>query len=804
MSKTFLIFAVSFYFFVPSEIFADITVPYTTDEKSQVLFGDSQELDTHYGLENYIYNYVGGYLHITFTYTHAGIDTFCCFAAYPPRLYITDTDPRSTSTQSVRSSETIYPLAPRPVPPGHETDWYSYDIQFDTTGYTVTVLQGGATSTASFHRDIAGLMNSDWAALANLYPLQNPVNEYSMSFTPLETVEVVEEEEIVATTTPVIIVPGIMGTKLVDSSNSEVWPNLSSMLLSVDDSYLDPLSLSNTGEQSGETITADSIVRDTGGNDFFNGLFSSFSSNDFIEDEDIFEYPYDWRMDIESSALKLKEKIEAIKAQRGVEKVNLVAHSMGGLVTKKYIKDFGGDSIDTFIDVGTPHTGAPKTFKILNYGDNLDASILFKLFGLNSNKIKEISQNMPAVYQLLPSQKYFDNADPNYYVWNGVNGSNRMTFAQTGDYLKAEGRNNALVDRAKAFHEEIDNLNPSDYGVETYNIVGCGTPTIGQFYILEGGEHPIYNIKMINGDGTVPLKSAEALTASTTYYVKNAQHALMPSTSGVKELITHLVSTSTNLFDLSPYSNLSNSSNGCTIPDGRLVSFHSPIELHIYDTSGNHTGPDDNGDIENEVAGVIYEVIGDNKFAFLPNGVEYTVKGEATSEGSFDVRIQEVVGGEVATTTVFADIPLTLTTQTEFTIGASIPTQITLDTNNDGVFEQDYPVSTTTSGILESTGKVAVIVAASPQVTDITSSRPVSPETDIATSSEPIIPVPVATTTPNIIPVTQAPAAKPVEKIIATTSPEQIPENPALVYKSLTYKVKSIFSNLWSWIKSKL
>lgn len=313
---------------------------------------------------------------------------------------------------------------------------------------------------------------------------------------------------------------------------------------------------------------------------------------------------------------------------------------------------------------------------------------------------------------------------------------------------------------------------------------------------------------MINGDGTVPLKSAEALTASTTYYVKNAQHALMPSTSGVKELITHLVSTSTNLFDLSPYSNLSNSSNGCTIPDGRIVSFHSPIELHIYDTSGNHTGPDDNGDIENEVAGVIYEVIGDNKFAFLPNGVEYTVKGEATSEGSFDVRIQEVVGGEVATTTVFADIPLVLTTQAQFIVGSNIPTKVTLNNDGDDTFELSYDVTTTATGVLESTGKVTTVpTQPSPEATaGEASSKPVADTAqEIVSSTTPILPPPIAITIVNIVPVQQVVLPKPVEKSVATISPQESrQEVSASVTKSLTSRIRSFFKQSWSWFKSKL
>src|SRR3989344_6040031 len=78
---------------------AAITNPYTVDEKSQVLFGDSTEIvsvvtsmsgsvstTTYKGLENYTQDYVNGFIHITFTYTHHSNN----FAGYPPSLYITN------------------------------------------------------------------------------------------------------------------------------------------------------------------------------------------------------------------------------------------------------------------------------------------------------------------------------------------------------------------------------------------------------------------------------------------------------------------------------------------------------------------------------------------------------------------------------------------------------------------------------------------------------------------------------------------------------------------------------------------
>lgn len=784
--------------------FAAITNPYTVDEKLQVISGDSIQISatstsgevvTYYGMENYAHDYISNYLHITYTYTHKTSGVYCCTATFSPRLYITDADPREIIFPQVKLNAIVYYLVQALYEPEHINGWYLYDIQFDASGYRVSVKRSGDTEIYNAHTDVSGLTNNDWVAFANLHPI-GP-NE-AFSFTPLLVYQAPATPSVAtstdsgqATTTPVIIVPGIMGSYLNKEDDTEVWINLLKMVLPGDE-YLDDLKLSETGD-SLVSLEATDIVRLINvplfRRDNFLSLVNTLEDSDYMENEYLFTFPYDWRVDIQNSAQVLRNKINDIKSQLGVEKVNLVAHSMGGLLVKKYLKDYGGDSVDKFVDIGTPHEGSPNSFSSLMYGYT-DISIL------NKERIKSISQNMSSVYELLPSRNYFDDSN-RYYVFDAVSGNDRLTFDQTSTYLKTSGRNSALVDRADTFHQEIDGLNPSDYGVETYNIVGCGTPTIGQFYILEAGEHSIYNIKMINGDGTVPLRSAEALTASTTYYVKSAQHAVMPSTSGVKELIASLLSTTTP--DISSYSNLSLTSSGCTIPNGKIVSFHSPIELHIYDSSGNHTGPDSNGDIENDIAGVTYEVIDDNKFAFLPNGVEYTIKGNATSAGTFDVRIQELVNGEVATTTVFAYIPLTTTTKTQFAVGSSIPSQIPVDSDNDGTFERDYGVSNMVSGVLESTGKSTNpdATVGIPTSTDVGTSKPV------ATSSEPFIPIPISTTTPTIVvPLVQIDSRRPT--IAPTSTQETKYENSALVYKSLTYKVKSVFTRMWSWVKSKL
>lgn len=60
---------------------------------------------------------------------------------------------------------------------------------------------------------------------------------------------------------------------------------------------------------------------------------------------------------IDTYAIRLNTVIEQTKQITGSDKVDIVAHSMGGLVTRRYAQVFGSESINKLILVGTPNKG---------------------------------------------------------------------------------------------------------------------------------------------------------------------------------------------------------------------------------------------------------------------------------------------------------------------------------------------------------------------------------------------------------------------------------------------------------------
>jgi len=114
--------------------------------------------------------------------------------------------------------------------------------------------------------------------------------------------------------------------------------------------------------------------------------------------------------------------------------------------------------------------------------------------------------------------------------------------------------------------------------------------------------------------------------------------------------------------------------------------------MHIYDNQGNHAGPLENGDIEMNIPGVQYDIVGDNKFAYLPEGGSYTITGTATTTGVLEVEVSEVKNNKYINTAYFSDINFdSASTRIEFSLADNLDDQlIEVDKDGDGIYEDSF------------------------------------------------------------------------------------------------------------------
>ena len=58
------------------------------------------------------------------------------------------------------------------------------------------------------------------------------------------------------------------------------------------------------------------------------------------------------------AAVRLGETIEQLATDSGYERIHVIGHSLGGLITRYYVQRLGGDSrVHTLVTLGTPHHG---------------------------------------------------------------------------------------------------------------------------------------------------------------------------------------------------------------------------------------------------------------------------------------------------------------------------------------------------------------------------------------------------------------------------------------------------------------
>lgn len=492
--------------------------------------------------------------------------------------------------------------------------------------------------------------------------------------------------------TPLIIIPGITGSYLYKGydDNSEIWPNVNKMVLPFGDTYLNDLSLLDTGSaDTNLPMTVGDIVRNAKletalfikNSHIFDKFIDYFLDNGYEEDADLFVFPYDWRFSNKKTAELLDEKINEILEITGAEQVDIASHSMGGIVAKTYIKNFGDGKIDHLIFMGTPHLGSPKGAKTLIYGDDMGLKTLFNLISiLNEKRLKIISQNMSSVYELVPSKKYFSNIGG----YLNIIGQGVLDFNESKSFLFSKDLNQLLYNNAIVLHEEIDDINFGD--IDVSNISGCGGKTVGRIDIRpEKNIGPFrleedFNLKFTDGDTTVPLGSANGVAIENKYFINGISHGTMPSSGGVPELAYKIIKDKDT-------SDFSTSEDICIPIEGDVLSKHSPIDLHIYDKDGNHAGPDENGNIENNIDGVAYEILADKAFVFLPKDGDYRIEGEATDNGEFDLAIESVYGDEILNTRYWKGVNINENSKIEIFVNSGNYGELMLDSDGDDAFE---------------------------------------------------------------------------------------------------------------------
>ena len=179
---------------------------------------------------------------------------------------------------------------------------------------------------------------------------------------------------------PVVFVHGAFGSRLCNRrTGREVWPqDLGDLLVSSFDSLALPLD-PETGDAAPDDVVADDLFEHAGTVEFYGSLVTMLVEAGGYRRETpgtpveagpprFYALLYDWRRDFSRAARQLDALIEQVRADHGDPslKVDLVAHSSGGLVAR-YFMLHGARTLD---DGATPpdFSGAAKVRRVAAIG----------------------------------------------------------------------------------------------------------------------------------------------------------------------------------------------------------------------------------------------------------------------------------------------------------------------------------------------------------------------------------------------------------------------------------------------------
>jgi pimeloyl-ACP methyl ester carboxylesterase len=519
----------------------------------------------------------------------------------------------------------------------------------------------------------------------------------------------------------ILFIPGFQGTRLHERDGGLMGMD-DTLWEPMNDGDVRDLFLDEFGSTTNQAVYAGGPLRWAYGIKDIYAYFLDFLDR-LVEEDVVGEWSvfgYDWRKPVAevvagrekraATTESLIETVEELASRSKTGKVTLIAHSNGGLVAKYLVKTLASMNkeslIDGVISVAVPYLGTPTAILALLHGDGqaLAGGIL-----LSGSVAREWGKNMPSVYSLLPSREYFAQV----FTPTIAFASTTVTGINTGSYpreiISYEGQDSFIADAennreapaigdlsgaikgneflmaaADVLHGIIDPFTwpasisrwgivgwnaITNQGIEYRNKKVCRPGPLNLPACEDVLAHSASTTPL--GDGTVVVPSAAYssgtlvsldLETASAKDKKSISHANILESRTTQSLIRKMVTddSRTGSFDLPTGANwgLPDSDGGL---DALVVSTHSPVELHVYDSQGRHTGlipvPVEGIEeglvsfTESEIPGSRFDVYGNEDdpetYIHLPDGKgeTYSVVVKGTDIGIATLQIERITDG---------------------------------------------------------------------------------------------------------------------------------------------------------------
>ncbi|MCW5850112.1 MAG: hypothetical protein KIT87_08510 [Anaerolineae bacterium] len=452
----------------------------------------------------------------------------------------------------------------------------------------------------------------------------------------------------------IILLPGVASSRLTNAPSTaagcgrrtagEVWPNLGGLLGFRYNQSLMTLALAEDGARPADgcdhvqpsgVITRIDIL----------GLPVAHIYDGFMDEMrrlgyEVYPFDYDWRLDLEASAVRLDALIQRLHAPRVV----LVGHSMGGLVARQYVtRPERVARVERVITVGTPYWGAPAAAEQMRNGQ---AGVVFDPI-LDDTNVWTIIRNAPGPLYLLPSEAFFQAGLPSHYF---IDTDRPLTsYSATTRFFAERGQNSALLDAARRRHATLDRFDPTlSWSPGFYHaLVGrrLPTPRLIREYPCAGGQPTTTGPNRCveergyeAGDGTVPWTSAglpaQSGNVSLCIYDTATPHAALMVDSAVLADIRQIIEGKATLTCRPP-----RAAKASPLPDFIEVAVEGEARVTVTDTRSRVAQVVEPGYIRNDIPGALYRASAGRTVVLLPTDAPYQLALQPRTKEPLQVRV---------------------------------------------------------------------------------------------------------------------------------------------------------------------
>lgn len=323
---------------------------------------------------------------------------------------------------------------------------------------------------------------------------------------------------------PIIFIPGILGSRLFEDPecNSVLWTpegSVPQMLRTLSSAKTKmkidvPLYVNKPVDQN--KLSTDK--REYGATQIYKNMIDSLCQR--FPDKEVYFFSYDFRKSNVENGRILNDFINSLDHQ----KVNIVAHSMGGLVSANYISENGDSKINKIILVGSPLEGAPQLLNAVMHWEIAGNGLLDTVLGL-AGLVKDVKASYKSTAEMYPTKNYFDQVGffvrdrydwiDRYYTCKKID---YKTYQKYGKVIFSDNYEEAVKEQEKINVDGINVLSTLD---NSYFLFGTGMHTVKSVEFKDANN--LYEMDTIDdknisdllyentGDGTVPYLSYTAM-----------------------------------------------------------------------------------------------------------------------------------------------------------------------------------------------------------------------------------------------------------------------------------------------------